>query len=55
VGGFSGSDLRSVVTLLLAALCMDRPVRILGIEHLARGYADLFGKLRHLGAEIYDE
>jgi UDP-N-acetylglucosamine 1-carboxyvinyltransferase len=51
-GGFSGCDLRGVAALLLAALCMDGPVKISGVEHLARGYEGLFGKLRRLGADV---
>ena len=46
------TDLRAAAVLLLAALAVPGPTRIDGTHHLARGYADLPGALRSLGAEI---
>jgi UDP-N-acetylglucosamine 1-carboxyvinyltransferase len=45
-------DVRGAAALLLAALMVDGRTRIDGVEHLARGYQDLGGVLRSLGAEI---
>jgi UDP-N-acetylglucosamine 1-carboxyvinyltransferase len=45
-------DLRAGATLVLAALAADGQSQILGIEHVARGYEDMVGKLSHVGARI---
>jgi UDP-N-acetylglucosamine 1-carboxyvinyltransferase len=48
-------DLRAGATLVLAALAADGTSRISGIEHVARGYEDLVGKLARVGARITEE
>jgi len=45
-------DLRAGATLVLAALAADGVSRIVGIEHVARGYEDMVGKLGRVGARI---
>jgi UDP-N-acetylglucosamine 1-carboxyvinyltransferase len=45
-------DLRGAAALLVAALHADGDTRVRGTAHLARGYEDLPGRLRTLGAEI---
>jgi UDP-N-acetylglucosamine 1-carboxyvinyltransferase len=45
-------DLRAAAALILAALHVDGPSAIHGARHLARGYADLPGQLRALGADV---
>jgi UDP-N-acetylglucosamine enolpyruvyl transferase len=45
-------DLRAAAVLLLAALAVPGTTRIAGSHHLARGYPDLPGALRGLGAQI---
>ena len=47
-----GSDIRATAALIVAALAARGESRIYGVEHLARGYADLPGQLRALGADI---
>jgi UDP-N-acetylglucosamine enolpyruvyl transferase len=47
-----GGDLRAAAMLLLAALAVPGTTVISGSEHLVRGYADLTGALRALGADI---
>src|SRR5437660_1504619 len=49
------ADLRAGATLILAALAADGVSRITGIEHVARGYEDLVGKLASVGARITEE
>jgi UDP-N-acetylglucosamine 1-carboxyvinyltransferase len=46
------TDLRASACLVLAALVADGETHIRRIYHLDRGYHDLEGKLRKLGAEI---
>jgi UDP-N-acetylglucosamine 1-carboxyvinyltransferase len=48
-------DLRAGATLVLAALAARGTSRITGIEHVARGYEDLVGKLSQAGARITEE
>jgi UDP-N-acetylglucosamine 1-carboxyvinyltransferase len=48
-------DLRAGATLVLAALAADGASRILGTEHVARGYEDMVGKLSRVGARITEE
>jgi UDP-N-acetylglucosamine 1-carboxyvinyltransferase len=48
-------DLRAGATLVLAALAADGVSRILGTEHVARGYEDMVGKLGRVGARITEE
>ena len=46
------TDFRSGAALVVAALAAEGESRILGVEHIDRGYEDLDGKLCALGAEI---
>jgi UDP-N-acetylglucosamine 1-carboxyvinyltransferase len=48
-------DLRAGATLVLAALAAEGTSRITGIDHVARGYEDLVGKLSRAGARITEE
>jgi UDP-N-acetylglucosamine 1-carboxyvinyltransferase len=48
-------DLRAGATLVLAALAAEGVSRITGIEHVARGYEDMVGKLSRAGARITEE
>jgi UDP-N-acetylglucosamine 1-carboxyvinyltransferase len=45
-------DLRGAAALLLAALSAPGRSEVRGVAHLARGYADLVGRLRSLGAAL---
>ncbi len=45
-------DLRAGATLVLAALAAEGESRIAGIEHVARGYENMVGKLSAVGARI---
>ena len=45
-------DLRAAAALIIAALQAPGKSKITGLKHLRRGYDDLVGKLRRLGAEI---
>src|SRR5262249_3769109 len=45
-------DLRAGATLVLAALAAEGQSRVNGIEHVARGYEDMVGKLSAVGARI---
>lgn len=47
------TDIRAGAALVLAALAADECTEIRGEEHIARGYADLPGGLRQLGAEVW--
>jgi len=49
------SDLRAGATLVLAALAATGESRIVGTEHVARGYEDMVGKLGRVGAHITEE
>ncbi|MDD5686958.1 MAG: UDP-N-acetylglucosamine 1-carboxyvinyltransferase [Elusimicrobia bacterium] len=46
------SDLRSAAALILAGLSAEGRTEITGLEHLDRGYEDIVGKLKKLGANI---
>jgi UDP-N-acetylglucosamine 1-carboxyvinyltransferase len=48
-------DLRAGATLVLAALAANGESRIVGTEHVARGYEDMVGKLGRVGARIIEE
>lgn len=58
VNGLSGSvveamdDLRGGAALVLAGLAAEGKTEVEGIHHIERGYEDMDGKLRSLGAEI---
>ena len=45
-------DIRAGASYLLAALCAQGTSRVRGIEHIERGYDNLYLKLRALGARI---
>lgn len=49
------TDLRAAAVLLLAALATPGTTRVSGTDHLVRGYADLPGRLRALGADVAAE
>jgi len=46
------SEIRAGVCLLIAGLMAKGVTRLTGIEHLERGYADIVGSFRELGAQI---
>ncbi len=46
------SDIRAGLAYVIAALVAGGESTLTGIEHLERGYEDLFGKLRAVGADI---
>jgi UDP-N-acetylglucosamine 1-carboxyvinyltransferase len=50
----ASADLRCAAAYVLAALDVNGPTNITNCDHLERGYEDLPGKLRSLGAEIYE-
>ena len=51
----SAMDLRGGASLVLAGLCADGETRIDGANHIKRGYENLCGKLRSVGANIFLE
>jgi len=46
------TDLRAGAALILAALAAEGETEITGLHHLDRGYVDIAGKLRRLGADV---
>ena len=46
------TDLRGGAAMVIGALCAEGESEITGLRHLARGYEDLPGQLRLLGADI---
>ncbi len=50
--GVNATDLRSGAALVLAGLTADGVTQVSGYEFIARGYEDICGALRSLGAEI---
>lgn len=46
------TDVRAGTCLVLAGLVADGQTRITGVEHVERGYTDIIGSLRSLGANI---
>lgn len=50
--GVKAADLRGGAALVVAALGAEGPSRVEGLVHIDRGYYDLEGTLRGLGAEI---
>jgi len=46
------TDLRAGAALILAALAAEGETELTGLHHLDRGYVDITGKLRRLGADI---
>lgn len=51
-GVVTSPDVRAGMALVIAALCADGECIIENIEQIERGYEDLLGKLRSIGAEI---
>ncbi len=49
----TATDLRAGAALVLAGLVAEGETIVNGIEHIDRGYNDLVGKLRTLGAHIF--
>ncbi len=49
------ADIRAGAALVLAGLAAQGVTRIRGLEHLGRGYENMEGKLRRLGAEVWLE
>ncbi len=45
-------DIRAGLACIVAALIADGTSTLAGFEHLERGYEDLFGKLKSVGAQI---
>ncbi len=50
-----GSDLRAGAALVIAALAAEGESEVSGLEFLDRGYEDIVGKLKRLGADIWRE
>lgn len=46
------TDLRAGAALVLAGLMAEGETVLTGLEHIERGYEDLVGKLRRLGADV---
>lgn len=46
------TDLRAAAALILAGLVADGTTQVTELKHLDRGYVDLHGKLKSLGADI---
>jgi UDP-N-acetylglucosamine 1-carboxyvinyltransferase len=46
------TDLRAAAGLVLAGLAAEGETRVLDARHLDRGYEDLAGKLRSVGADV---
>ncbi|WP_216829930.1 UDP-N-acetylglucosamine 1-carboxyvinyltransferase [Alkalihalobacterium elongatum] len=48
----SATDLRAGAALILAGLVADGVTRVVELKHIDRGYVDLAGKLKQLGANV---
>jgi UDP-N-acetylglucosamine 1-carboxyvinyltransferase len=48
-------DIRAGMALVLAGLCADGETEVSDVHHIDRGYDDVEGKLRGLGAEVRRE
>ena len=46
------SDLRAGAAMIIAGLVADGETRITGVEKIERGYDDIVGKLKSIGADI---
>ncbi len=46
------TDLRAGVAMLIAGLCARGVTQVEEIQYIERGYEDIVGKLRSLGADI---
>jgi UDP-N-acetylglucosamine 1-carboxyvinyltransferase len=51
----SATDLRCGASLVIAGLIADGVTEIHNVYHIDRGYEDLDGKLKALGADIWRE
>ncbi len=47
-----GTDLRGAAALVVAGLAAEGVTTVSGLRHIRRGYEDLDGTLRGLGADI---
>lgn len=45
-------DIRAGLAYVIAGLLAEGESRLTGVEHLERGYEDLYGKLKNIGADI---
>lgn len=50
--GLEVTDIRAGLAYVVAALVAEGTSEVTGIEHLERGYEDLFGKLTSIGADV---
>jgi UDP-N-acetylglucosamine 1-carboxyvinyltransferase len=48
----AGTDIRAAAALVLAGLVASGETNVRGLEHLERGYEDLVGQLKSIGATI---
>ena len=46
------TDLRAGAALILAGLIAEGQTEVVGLHHIDRGYVDIVGKLKALGADI---
>ncbi|QHW34328.1 UDP-N-acetylglucosamine 1-carboxyvinyltransferase [Paenibacillus rhizovicinus] len=46
------SDVRAGICLIVAGLCAEGTTTIAGVQHIERGYEDVVGSFRSLGAQI---
>ncbi|CAG7615870.1 UDP-N-acetylglucosamine 1-carboxyvinyltransferase 2 [Paenibacillus solanacearum] len=46
------SDIRAGICLILAGLCAEGTTTIAGVQHIERGYEDVIGSFRSLGATL---
>lgn len=51
-GSIEIPDIRAGAALVIGALCADGETELRGAWHIERGYEDMAGKLRQLGAEV---
>lgn len=51
-GKVRATDLRAGAALIVAGLAADGETEITGLEHIDRGYVDIVGRLKLLGADI---
>ena len=48
----SATDLRAGAALLIAGLTAEGETKLAGVEKIERGYDDIVGKLKSIGAEV---
>lgn len=51
-GKVRATDLRAGAALIIAGLAAEGETEITGLEHIDRGYVDIVGRLKQLGADI---